>query len=135
MRVNLFADIMLSNIVEVFMQFWTELRGVKRLTVEGDITVFRSTFKFDNLYLNYYIEANKVNFSPFSRFELRTPVCTTPCPLMWTWAWWKRKTFTHWGNQNASFSLVFQYVYLHVDNSKFIEQFTENRLVFVLKKI
>ena len=64
---------MLSNIVEVFMHFWTELPGVKRVTVRGDITVFRGTFKFDNFYFNYHIEANQVNFSPFSRFEIRTP--------------------------------------------------------------
>ena len=38
---------MLSNIVEVFMHFWTELRGVKRVT----ITVFRGTFKYDNFNL------------------------------------------------------------------------------------
>ena len=57
------------------MHFWTELRGVKRVTVRGDITVFRGTFKFkfDNFYFNYHIETNQVNFSPFSRFELRTP--------------------------------------------------------------
>ena len=72
-RTNLSFDIMLSNIVEVFMHFWTEFRGVKRVTVRGDITVFRGTFKFDNFYFNYHIEANQVNFSPFSRFELRTP--------------------------------------------------------------
>ena len=35
--------------------------------------MFRGTFKFDNFYFNYQIEANQVNFSPFSRFELRTP--------------------------------------------------------------
>ena len=35
--------------------------------------MFRSTFKFDNFYFNYHIEANQVNFSPFSRFEIRTP--------------------------------------------------------------
>ena len=64
---------MLSNIVEVFMHFWTELRGVKRVRARGDITVFRGTYKFDNFYFNYHIEANQVNFSPFSRFEIRTP--------------------------------------------------------------
>ena len=64
---------MLSNIVEVFMHFWTELPGEKRVTVRGDITVFRGTFKCDNFYFNYHIEANQVNFSPFSRFELPTP--------------------------------------------------------------
>ena len=63
---------MLSYIVEVFMHFWTELRGVKRVTVRGDITVFRGSFKFDNFYFIYHIEANQVNFSPFSRFEFRT---------------------------------------------------------------
>ena len=63
---------MLSNIVEVFMHFWTELRGVKRVIVRGDITVFPDTFKSDNFYLNYHIEANQVNFSPFSGFELYT---------------------------------------------------------------
>ena len=41
---------MLSNIVEVFVHFWTELRGVKRVTARGDITVFRGTYKFDNFY-------------------------------------------------------------------------------------
>ena len=35
--------------------------------------MFRVTFKFDNFYFNYHIDANQVNFSPFSRFELRTP--------------------------------------------------------------
>ena len=37
-----------------------------------DITVFRGTFKFDNIYFDYHIEANLDN-SPFSLFELRTP--------------------------------------------------------------
>ena len=46
---------------------------MKRVTVREDITVFRGTFKFDNFYFNYHIEANQVNFSPFSRFEIRTP--------------------------------------------------------------
>ena len=46
---------------------------VKRITVRGYITVFRGTFKFYNFYCNYHIEANQVNFSPFSRFKLRTP--------------------------------------------------------------
>ena len=72
-RANLFVDIMLLNIVEVFMHFWTELLGVKRLTIRGDITVLRGAFKFDSLYFNYHIEAYQVNFSPFSLFELRTP--------------------------------------------------------------
>ena len=85
-RANLFADIQLKNIVEVFMYFWNELRGVKRVTVKGNITVFRGTFKFDNFYFKYQIEADQVNFSPFFRFELRTPVCTAPYPLMCTWA-------------------------------------------------
>ena len=31
------------------------------------------TFKYDYFYFNYHIEANQVNFSQFSRFELRTP--------------------------------------------------------------
>ena len=43
------------------------------VTARGDITVFRGTYKFDNFYFNYHIEANQVNFSPFSRFEIRTP--------------------------------------------------------------
>ena len=46
---------------------------MKRVTVRGDITSFRGTFKFDNFYFNDHIEANQVNFSPFSRFEIRTP--------------------------------------------------------------
>ena len=54
----MFADIMLSNIVEVFMHFWTEWLGVKGVTVRGDITVFRRTLKFDNFDFNYHIEAN-----------------------------------------------------------------------------
>ena len=40
----------MSNIVEVFMHFSSELIGVKRVLVRGDITVFRGTF-FDNLIL------------------------------------------------------------------------------------
>ena len=64
---------MLSNIVEVFMHFWTELRGVERVSITGGITVFRGTFKFHNFYFNYHIEANMVSFSPLSRFEFRTP--------------------------------------------------------------
>ena len=55
------------------MHFLIELRGVKRVTVRGDITVFRGTFKFDNFNFNYNIKANQVNFPPFSRFELRNP--------------------------------------------------------------
>ena len=72
-RANLFADILLSYIVEVFMHFLTELRGVKRVTVRGDIIVFRGTFTFDNFYSYYHTDANQGNFSPFSRFELRNP--------------------------------------------------------------
>ena len=68
----------MSNIVEVFMQFSSELIGVKRVLVRGDITVFRGTFRFDNFYFKYHIEANQVTISPFSHFELRTPVCTSP---------------------------------------------------------
>ena len=73
---------MLSNIDEVFMHFRTELRGVKRVTVRRDITVFRGTFKFDNFYFNYHIEANQVNFSPLSRFEHRVH---RSVPLICTW--------------------------------------------------
>ena len=72
-RANLFADIMSSNFVELFMNFWTELRSEKRETERGYITVFRGTFIFDNFYSNYHIEANQVNFSPFFRFVPRTP--------------------------------------------------------------
>ena len=64
---------MLSKRVEVFMHSWTEWRAVNKVTARGDITVFRGTYKFDNFYFNYHIEANKVNFPPFSRFKLRTP--------------------------------------------------------------
>ena len=46
---------------------------MKRVTVRGDITVFRGTFKFDNFHFNYHIEANLLNFSPFSRFKLGIP--------------------------------------------------------------
>ena len=46
---------------------------MKRVTVSRDFTVFRGTFKLNNFYFDYHIEANQVNFSPFSRFELRTP--------------------------------------------------------------
>ena len=53
-RKNLFAEIMLSNIVEVFMHFWT------------------CETSNSNSYFNHHIEANQVNFSPFSRCELRT---------------------------------------------------------------
>ena len=60
---------MLSNIVECSCT--SEL--VKREIVREDITVFRGILKFDNLYFNHHIEANQVNFSPFSRFKLRTP--------------------------------------------------------------
>ena len=58
----------MSNIVDVFMNFWTELRGVKRVTARGDITVFRGTFKFDNFYF-----INQANFSLFSHFKLHAP--------------------------------------------------------------
>ena len=76
---------MLSNIDEVFMHY--ELRGVKRVTVRGDITVFRGTLKFDDFSYNYHTAANQFNFSPFSRFELRTPArCAILSTLMCTWA-------------------------------------------------
>ena len=102
-RVNLFADIILSNIVEVFMHFWTELRGVKRVTVRGDITVFRWTFKFDNFYINYQIEANQVKFSPFSRLELRTPSVYRSIP-----------SNVHFGTVNVTVMFVFtRWVKLH----------------------
>ena len=74
---------MSSNIVEVFMHFWTELRGVKRVlvTVRGNITVFRGTFKFDNFYFIYHIEA--IIRSTFLRFlpsNSAPQVCTAPYP-------------------------------------------------------
>ena len=60
-----------------FKYFWSVYALLNRITrceaVRGDITVFRATFKFDNFYFNYHIEANQVNFSPFSNFELRIP--------------------------------------------------------------
>ena len=76
-----------------------KLRGVKRITVRGDFTMFRGTFKFDNFYYNYHIEANQVNFSsPFSRFELRTPGVHYSVPLnVWTRARRKWKKVDHWG--------------------------------------
>ena len=52
------------------MHFWTELRGLKRVTVRGDITWYIQIWNFN---FNYHLKANQVNFSPFSRFELRTP--------------------------------------------------------------
>ena len=57
-QANLLAEILLSNIVEVFMHFLTEFRVVKRVTARGDITVFRDTYKFDKFYFNYCIKAN-----------------------------------------------------------------------------
>ena len=44
-----------------------------QVTVRRDIPVFRGTYKFDNFNFNYHIEANQVNFSLCSRFELRNP--------------------------------------------------------------
>ena len=41
--------------------------------------MFRGIF-IDNFYFNYHIEANQVNFSPFSRFELAPSMYTTPYP-------------------------------------------------------
>ena len=75
----MFADI---------MHFWAELRGVKRVTVRGNITVLCGTFKFDNFYFNYDIEANQVNF--FSVFSLLTCIPGEHCsvPPMWTWSQW-----------------------------------------------
>ena len=35
--------------------------------------MFCGTFKFDNFHFNYHIEANLINFSPFSRFKLGIP--------------------------------------------------------------
>ena len=70
---------MLSNIVEVCMHFWTELRGEERVTVREDITVIRGTFQFDNFYLNNHIEANQVNFLHlhlvFPNFIFRVMFC------------------------------------------------------------
>ena len=86
-RANLFADIQLKNIVEVFMYFWNELRGVKPVTVRGDFTVFRDAVKFDNFYFNYRIEANQVKFSQFSRFELRTPGVHYSVPPNFWFSW------------------------------------------------
>ena len=68
-RTNMYADIMLSNIVDVFMHFWTELRCVKRVTVRRNITVPCGTFKLNNFNFNYDIEANQINF--FSAFSIR----------------------------------------------------------------
>ena len=64
---------MLSNIVEVFVHFRNKLHAVKRVKVRGDITVFRGTYKFDNFYFNYCIEAKQVNLLPFLRLKLRIP--------------------------------------------------------------
>ena len=35
--------------------------------------MFCGKFKFDNFYFNYHIEANPVNYSLFSCFDLHTP--------------------------------------------------------------
>ena len=76
---------MLSNFVEVFMYVGAELRGVKRVTVRGDITVFKfGTFKFHNFYFNYHMEVNQVNFFRFLTSKSAPHVCTTPYPVMWT---------------------------------------------------
>ena len=50
----------------------------KRVSVRGDITVFRGTFNFDNFYFNYHTEANQVKFFRFLDSNSAPPVCTTP---------------------------------------------------------
>ena len=66
------------------MHFGTELRGVKRVTVSGDITVFRGTFKFYNFYFNYHIEAKQIIiFLRYLASKSAPLVGTTPYPLMW----------------------------------------------------
>ena len=54
------------------MHFWTKLWSVNWVKVEVEITVFRGIYTSDNFYLNYCIEVNQVNFSPFSRYKLHT---------------------------------------------------------------
>ena len=71
-RARLFADIVLSNIVAMFMHIWTELWDVKLVKERVAIIVFRGTYKFDNSYFNCCIEPYQVNISPFSCFRLHT---------------------------------------------------------------
>ena len=61
---------------------------VKRVKVRGEITVFRSTFKFDNFYFKHCVKVNQVNICPFAYFKHHRVLCTTLYPLMWTWAQW-----------------------------------------------
>ena len=56
---------------------------VKRVKVRGEITVFRSTFKFDNFYFKHCVKANRVNLCPFAYFKHHRVLCTTLYPLMW----------------------------------------------------
>ena len=67
-RANLFADIMLSNILEVFMHFWTEWRGVKRVTIRGYVLWYIQIWQH---FFHYHID---------SRFDTRCePLCTPYC--------------------------------------------------------
>ena len=89
---------------------------LKLVTVRVDITVFRGTFKFENFYFNYNIEANQVNFSTYYRFKLRTLgvhysvppnvhlntvlpllniVCTCTCVFSTFVNWWQRFSVSH----------------------------------------
>ena len=83
------------------MHFWTELRGVKRIYARVKITVFRGIYKIDNFYLNCWIEAYQVNFSPFSRFKLNPPppdVQYSVPPYIDTFLLYQcRKTFEYFG--------------------------------------
>ena len=45
---------------------------MKRIEEGRDVTVFRGIYKVDKFYLDCRIEANRVNFSPFSRLKLHT---------------------------------------------------------------
>ena len=71
-RANVLADIEWSNIVEVLMHFWTELLGVKRVKVRGEITVICGTYKFDIFYFNCCIDSSESG-QLISILSLQTP--------------------------------------------------------------
>lgn len=57
-RANLLTDIVLSNIVEMFMNDTSEPNGAKRAKVRDEITVFRGTYRF---FFHCCVEADQIN--------------------------------------------------------------------------
>ena len=122
----------MSNINCVYVLLNHIARCVKRVKVRGEITSreFRDTI----YYKKYFIEAYRVNLSPFSRSsKLHIPVCAVTNPIRMTSArcWWNKivKNECCLSMQKIQFSMHFTFkCYFRIEEGKSPLQGEQNML-------